>query len=52
MVVDVSAASSLPTTPAARKQYAQDLLDRQIISVDRYLEIIDEAGDVKQATSW
>jgi hypothetical protein len=51
MVVDVSAASSLPTTPAARKQYAQDLLDRQIISVDRYLEIIDEAGDVKQATS-
>lgn len=51
MVVDVGAASSLPTTAAARKQYAQDLLDRQAISMSRYLEIIDESGDVKGVTS-
>ncbi|MCA1824421.1 MAG: hypothetical protein LC640_09210 [Frankia sp.] len=51
MVVDVSAASSLPTTPAARKQYANELLDRQAISMSRYLEIIDESGDVEGVTS-
>lgn len=51
MHVDVQAASSLPTTPAARKQYAQELLDRQAISMSRYLEIIDESGDVGGVTS-
>lgn len=51
MVVDVGAASSLPTTPAAKKQYANELLDRQAISMARYLEIIDESGDVGGVTS-
>jgi hypothetical protein len=51
MVVQVSAASSLPTTPAARKQHANELLDRQAISMNRYLQIIDESGDVGGVTS-
>lgn len=51
MIVDVGAASSLPTTPAAKKQYANELLDRQAISMSRYLEIIDESGDVGGVTS-
>lgn len=51
MHVTVSAASSLPTTPAAKKQYANELLDRQAISLSRYLEIIDESGDVGGVTS-
>lgn len=50
-VVTVAAASSLPTTPAARKQYADDLLERQAITMARYLEIIDESGDVRGVTS-
>lgn len=51
MVVKVGAASALPTTPAARKQYADDLLERGAITLARYLEIIDEAGDVRGVTS-
>lgn len=51
MHLDVSAASSLPTTPAARMQYAKELKDDQVISVSRYLEIIDESGDVGGVTS-
>lgn len=51
MIVDVAAASSLPTTPAAKKQYANEMLDRQAISMARYLEIIDESGDVGGVTS-
>jgi hypothetical protein len=51
MVVEVQAASSLPTTPAAKKQHANELLDRQAISMSRYLEIIDESGDVGGVTS-
>lgn len=47
----VGAASSLPTTPAARKQYAQDLLELGVITPQRFAEIIDESGDIKAATS-
>jgi hypothetical protein len=50
-VVTVAAASALPTTPAARKQYADDLLTRGAITMPRYLEIIDESGDVRGVTS-
>lgn len=49
--VTIGAASSLPTTPAARKQYAQDLLELGIITKARFAEIVDESGDVKAATS-
>lgn len=49
--VIVKAASALPTTPAARKQYGEELLDRGAITMARYLEIIDEAGDVGGVTS-
>jgi hypothetical protein len=49
--VTIGAASSLPTTPAARKQYAQDLLELGVITKERFAEIIDESGDVKAATS-
>ena len=49
--VTIGAASSLPTTPAARKQYAQDLLELQVITKERFAEIVDESGDVKAITS-
>lgn len=49
--VTIGAASSLPTTPAARKQYAADLLEMGIITKARFAEIVDESGDVKAATS-
>lgn len=49
--VTIGAASSLPTTPAARKQYAQDLLELQVITKARFAEIVDESGDVKAATT-
>src|SRR6185369_10836093 len=49
--VTIGAASSLPTTPAARKQYAQDLLEMGVITKERFVEIIDESGDVQSETS-
>lgn len=51
LTVTVGAASALPTTPAARKQYAQDLLQLGVITKERFAEIVDESGDVKAITS-